>query len=629
MIGEVSVIAVKPDEIGDRETEVSRHEITPKAIQAIPRANNDVFSAIKYLPGIEGTEPYSPLFSARGGDPGENAILLDGVMIYNPYHSLNNSGIFNMLTIKNVDLFVGGFGAEYGGRNSSVLHLTTNDGNQNEMHGEIEPSTFQSKGFLELPAGKNASVMLAGRYYYDIFFNFLLNTNSYFYDFNASYTNRINNRNRLTVKFFQSKDRTGISFNTFYRYLGESFDTDIYDNFDMRILNNWTNRAGTVILKTVLSPKLYLRSQVYGSYHNSGNLSSLNFSFNTEIDGLNYDLLWKASSLLNSEITDLGAKAELRYTPGKFNVVKIGAEYNNYHFRNGTQIDEIDYGTAGRYPQLTAFFAEDKMSIGPVILKPGIRLSSFDGGDWIAEPRINIAVNATSDLKFKLAWGEYNQFIMSLNTSEIELNQSVDYYYPLQNKPGKSIHYIAGVERNITPRLIASMDIYYKDIRRVYTFDFTKNLSLNEIYAFTDKLEQGKGEAYGLEFLLRGEHRKFSGWASYGLSRSYRQYPHINSGEKYEYEYNRNHSLKIFVNYQWNSRLSYSGTFTYLSGQTRSIESTLQSYYYYDPLQNQMNYFPLYVSHRKNNARMPGSMNLDFSIIKKVNKGFAKNWLNT
>jgi hypothetical protein len=252
---EVSIMAIKPDKVADREIEIGQKVLTPKLIESIPTARNDIFSAIKYLPGIDRTEPFSPLYTTRGGDPGENAVLLDGVMIYNPYHSSVTSGIFNTQTIKNVDLLVGGFSAEYGGRNSSVMYITTKDGNSNRLHGEVEPSTFHSKVFLEFPAGKNASMVIAGRYLYDIPYNFLFQNTNYFYDYNISYTKRLNNRNRLTIKYFESKDFTGYNFNTFYRYLGNSFGTDIYDDFTLEQRNRWMNRSATVIPQTNFNAK--------------------------------------------------------------------------------------------------------------------------------------------------------------------------------------------------------------------------------------------------------------------------------------------------------------------------------------------------------------------------------------
>ena len=236
-VDEVSIVAVKPDHVGDREVETSMVELSAKTIRSIPTAGNDVFAAIKYLPGIDKTEPFSPLFSVRGGDPGENAVLLDGVMIYNPYHSSITTGIFNTQIIKSTELLAGGFGAEYGGRNSSVMYISTKDGNSSELHGEIEPSTFHSKVFLEFPVGERGSAMVSGRYFYDIFTEFILQNRSYFYDFNLSYTFRINPRNRISFKYFQSRDRLGMSFNTFYKYFGNTFDFDIYDDFQLVLQN--------------------------------------------------------------------------------------------------------------------------------------------------------------------------------------------------------------------------------------------------------------------------------------------------------------------------------------------------------------------------------------------------------
>ena len=205
-LNEVTVTELSSLRVGDREIETSYHSLSPKTILSIPTARNDVFKAIRFLPGIEATEPLSPLVSVRGGDPSENLIMLDGVTVYNPYHFLASSGMFNMSTIKNVDLLVGGFGAEYGGRNSSVINLTTKDGSQDGLHGEVEPSIVESKVFLEFPVSPKTTMMIAGRLNYDIMYNFVLLSNNYFYDANISLTHRFNPKNRIDIKYFGSKE---------------------------------------------------------------------------------------------------------------------------------------------------------------------------------------------------------------------------------------------------------------------------------------------------------------------------------------------------------------------------------------------------------------------------------------
>ena len=625
---EVSIVAVKPDQVADETIETSHLELTPQMIRSIPTAENDVFAAIKYLPGIERTEPFSPLYSVRGGDPGENAVMLDGVMIYNPYHSAVNSGIFNTMIIKDVDLLVGGFGAEYGGRNSSVMYITSIDGNTNQLHGEIEPNTLHSKVFLEFPAGKNASMMVAGRYYYDIFNNFILQNDSYFYDYNISYTNRISNRHRLTLKYFESKDYTGYNFNTFYKYFGNTFDTDIYDNFVMEQRNDWKNRSATVIHKFILSPRIFMRNQIYYSHHRSGNYSGLDFLLkfaeeDNPTDTTSYK--WSSNNKLNSEITDICGKSSIIFKIANFNELHTGVEYNTYEFSNSIYLNDVKNGSFKKNPDLLAAFIEDKITTRYFAIRPGIRFSNYRNKEWHYEPRINATINLSNSFKLKAAYGQYLQYIISMNTSEIQMSQLVDYYYPLwDHKPSKSIHYIIGAEKQLTESMVLSIDAYYKKMPVVYAFD------MNNYFGFSDKLQGGEGKAYGVEVLLKGKYKNISGWASYSYARSSRQFPNtlINDGKEYAYDYNRPHTIKTVANWQITPNFALSGSFTFLSGAKRSIETTTQSYYYYDPVSNETTYFPMWTSNEKNNAKMPPLINLDLGIRKKLLTGFGKQLAN-
>ncbi len=643
-VDEVSVVAATPDRAADRQVETSMIEISAKTIQSIPAAGNDVFSAIKFLPGIDRTEPFSPLFTVRGGEPGENAVLLDGVMIYNPYHSSISSGIFNTQTIKSVNMLVGGFGAEYGGRNSSVMYISTKDGNSTELHGEVEPSTFHSKAFFEFPVGEKGSATLAGRYFFDLFSYFIFQSESYFYDLNLSYTYRLNAKNRLTFKYFQSQDRGDIDMNTFYKYLDNTIGWDIYENFKFNLTSRWTNRAATFIHKWVLSPRIYIRSQAYYSLHRSNNYSGMDFKIPTavqydtavlydNITGLPVDTipahndtinLWlNTNSNFDNQILDLCAKTQLNYKLSRFSTFTAGIEFNQYSFINSAEINDIDQGRINREPMQWSAYAEDKFEAGPVILRPGVRFTKYENRPWNYEPRFNLVVSLPADFKLRAAWGIYYQYVISMNTNEVEMNQAVDYYFPLTSyEPSKSIHYIAGIDKELNPLTVLSLDIYYKDISRVYTFDI--NQTDVEVITLSDKLQQGSGDAYGAELMLRGAFNNLSGWCSYGLSWANRQYPFLNNGESYPYDYNRRHTLKIVANYAISNNLEYNASFTYLSGIYRSIEQVRQDYYYYDPQTEEFSMFPIWISNEKNNAKMPPLINLDISIRKRLRSGFGK-----
>jgi hypothetical protein len=615
-LGQVNIVESGSGRIGDRDVEISQHTLTTKQIQSIPTARNDVFKALRYLPGIEPTEPLSPLVSVRGSDPGENLIMLDGVTIYNPYHFMSSSGIFNMQTVKHVDMMVGGFGAEYGGRNASVINIATKDGNNSGLHGEVRPSTAESKVFLEFPVGEKTTMMVGGRFNYDIPSNFLLYSNNYFYDANLSITHRFSPKHRLTVKYFGSKDKTNLDFNNFYRYMGNSIGMgEIFNEMSLKWVNRWNNNIATAIWSSVLSPRLLFKAQVYASLHSADNFSEMRM--NVE------NMVFDTSTGFKSKVNDYSAKMSLSYKPFYWNEIKAGAEYNNYLFYNASMLNDLDNGSAQKSPVLLSAFVEDKVSLGGLTLRPGVRITQFDGGEAMYEPRVNAVYKFYGGLKIQAAWGRYKQHIVSMNTQEFEFNQFLDYYYPLDNSlPSLSEHFIVGFEKPINNSNTLSLDLYYKDISRTYTFDLLQDRF--EAFALTDKIVAGKGVSYGMELMWNGSFDKFSGWSSYTLSKSTRTFPHIMNGETYDYDYDRRHSFKAVMNYQATQRISYSASFIAQSGVPRSVENTLQMFYMYDPLTGRMIYSPQYTVNKKNATRMPWLLYLDFGLQKQIVSGFGK-----
>jgi hypothetical protein len=616
-LDQVVVMGEGPEHLGDRDVEISHHTLTPKAIKSIPTARNDVFKALRYMPGIEPTEPLSPLVSVRGSDPGENLIMLDGVTIYNPYHFISSTGIFNMQTVKNVDMMVGGFGAGYGGRNSSVINIATKDGNNSGLHGEIHPSTYESKVFLEFPLGEKTTMMAAGRFNYDIPGNFLMYSNNYFYDVNLSLTHRFNARNRLTLKYFGSRDRTNLDFNNYYKYIGNSLGMeDVFNDMSLKWVNWWNNNIATAIFRSVLSPKVFLRAQLSASLHRADN--------STEMDMMFEDVGYNTSTSFKSKVDDYTAKINISYKPFIWNEIKAGAEYSNYRFMNASELNGIDNGSAQRSPDLLAFFAEDKITAGMFTVRPGIRITRFNKGEYLYEPRVNMVANFPGDFKIQAAYGLYKQYIVSMNTQEFEFNQFLDYYYPLvNNRSSVSGHYILGAEKRVNRKHTLSANFYFKDISRTYTFDLLQDQY--EVFALSDKIVAGKGKAYGMELMWKGNFGKLSGWGSYTLSKSTRSFPNIMDGEWYDYDYDRRHSLKTVLNYQATKRISYSISFIAQSGVPRSIENTMQMYYMHDPLTGEMMYSPQYTVNKKNASRMPWLLYLDVGLQKQLVSGFGKN----
>ena len=615
------VVKGQRSEIGDIDVESSHREMAPRAIHKIPTASQDVFKALQYLPGVEGIDPFSPLYAVRGGEPGENLILLDGVTIYNPYHCVTSTSLFNLYAIKNVEMLVGGFGAEYGGRNSSVLYITTREGNNQELHGEIEATTSHTKMVLDFPVGKNATMMVSGRIYYNLWSRFLFYSPSYLYDMNVSFNWKLNSKNRLSLRYFFSRDFMDISMARFMSYFANTFDLDVLEDYDVVYKNRWNNTAATAILKTIVSPKIYLKTQISGSFFSSSNLSMLDFEYFDEDENTNYKLFYRTD--IRNKIRDLSGEFILSAKWNSANTIALGGEFSHYFFSNDIRINDFSEGKTTRKPWLIAGFLEDKLTLGSLSFRIGMRLSKFRFAKrWYHEMRLNGVYRLPFDVKFRAAWGQYHQYIISINSQEYEISQLLDYYYPLKGRePSTSTHTVFGLEKSITENSQLSIDVYHKDISRVYTFDY--NISELEAYRFSDKLEAGWGKSYGVELLWKGTWKRLSGWLSYGLSRATRSYAHIMDGKTFLFDYDRMHSFKAMINHQIHPALSYSGTLRIMSGVPKTLETSVKSYFYYDPATNEHSSFPTYVANRKNNARLPLYIRLDVGLKKRIRKGFG------
>ena len=148
----LAAVNITADKIEARtETKTSVVNVTPKVITRIPTMGGqaDLAQYLQVLPGVIFTGDQGGQLYIRGGSPIQNKVLLDGMVIYNPFHSIGLFSVFDTDIIRNAEIYTGGFGAEYGGRISSVMDITTRDGNKKRIAGKVGATTFGAKLTLE------------------------------------------------------------------------------------------------------------------------------------------------------------------------------------------------------------------------------------------------------------------------------------------------------------------------------------------------------------------------------------------------------------------------------------------------------------------------------------------------
>src|SRR5574344_1194038 len=138
------------------ETKTSVINITPKTISKLPSVGgqSDLAQYLQVVPGVVFTGDQGGQLYIRGGSPIQNKVLLDGMVVYNPFHSIGLFSVFDTDIIRNAEVYTGGFGAEYGGRISSIMNITTRDGNKKRLSGKLGASCFGAKLTLEGPLMK-------------------------------------------------------------------------------------------------------------------------------------------------------------------------------------------------------------------------------------------------------------------------------------------------------------------------------------------------------------------------------------------------------------------------------------------------------------------------------------------
>jgi len=184
---------------------VSKIELSPVQLGRVPQVvESDLLRTLQSLPGIVPVSDFSSAIYVRGGTPDQNLFLLDGTDVYNPEHAFGLFSTFNMDAIKKVEVYKGGFSAEYGGRLSSVINVTNNDGNRNKFEGKASLSLLALSTTLQTPIGGIGS--LSGsirRTYLDQTLAKVIDDvpDYYFIDGNLKAFFDINQTNKLSIRF--------------------------------------------------------------------------------------------------------------------------------------------------------------------------------------------------------------------------------------------------------------------------------------------------------------------------------------------------------------------------------------------------------------------------------------------
>ena len=548
----LAAVNITADKIEARtETKTSVINVTPKVITRIPTTGGqaDLAQYLQVIPGVIFTGDQGGQLYIRGGSPIQNKVLLDGMVVYNPFHSIGLFSVFDTDIIRNAEVYTGGFGAEYGGRISSVMDITTRDGNKKRLSGKLNASTFGSKIMLEGPLkrAKNPEDMTA---------SFIVSAkNSYLDKTSQTVYKTILNGNNLpyTYNDIYGKISLNSSNGSKVNFFGFNFTDDVI-NYKSISNFGWDSYGGGVNFVVIpgKSPVLIEGNIAYSDYtakleeqNNPDRMSSIN-GFNA---GFAFTYFLGKNSLKYG-VEMLGFKTVFDYTKS-----------------NGIHMSQIDNTTElGAYIKYKAQF--DKL-----IFEPSFRIQAYASLSEVSpEPRLAMKYNVTDWFRLKAATGMYSQNLIAANSDRDVVNLFYGFLSGQANLPSKfngeevttklqkAIHYIVGTEFDVFANTILNIEGYYKDFSQLTSMNRNQKYSDHQAPAGTPELLRKdfmveKGRAYGVDVSLKYENMRWYLWGAYSLGYVNKDYEdEYKQLHTYRTHYDRRHNVNLMATYTAGSK---------------------------------------------------------------------------
>ncbi len=595
-----------------QETRTAVISVTPKDMSKMPAIGGqpDFAQYLQVLPGIISTGDQGGQLYVRGGTPVQNMLLLDGMILYNPFHSIGIFSVFDMDIMSSADVYTGGFGAEFGGRISSVMDIKTRDGNKKRLAGKVDLSNIGAQLLLEGPLLKlkddrktAISFILSGKG------SFLEQSSKVFYPY-------VKNAEGLPYTFLDLYGKVTLSTRNGSRWniFGFNYDDRVkYNSIANYGWDNWGIGTNFLIVPGD-APTTLEGSLSYSKYESE--LQDANFDpRRSSMDGFTFNFgfnYYLGKSLLKVGIDVVGYNTNYEY-------------YTIYHSQRKIEDHTTDMSLFVKYK----YNFRNKL-----LIEPGFRLQYYYSlGEVSPEPRLAIKYNILNNLRLKLAAGMYSQNLVAVTSDQDVVSLFNGFVSsPLESallpetligddkeikgRLQKSQHVILGLEYDPISPLSINIEGYYKHFSQLISANRYKMVDTDSEFIWE------KGDAYGGDISVKYEQKGVYLWFVYSLGWVKRNdgvvtyYPH----------FDRRHNINLVASYSFGKRRSWEINARWNFGTGFPFTQTQAYYPHYDPSQINDNYVTnnedvYFLLAGFNQSRLPSYHRLDIGAKKKFYLG--------
>ena len=606
----------------------------------------DVIKTLQNIPGVTGgTELLSGLH-VYGGDGNDNLFMLDGVPMYQVSHLAGLFSSFNADLIDNVDFYKSGFPARYGGRMSSVVDITTRDGDFRKYHGTFSLGLLDGRLHFEGPIVKDRTSFNLGlrRSWLDVLTTPMFAIiNKYskadelfkggyaFWDANAKLTHKFSDDSRLYANFYMGRDNLTFKVSEYDEYYFEDGSLAGSDSIDSRLGFNWGNIVTSLRWDKKISPSLFSDASLF--YSRNRSLFSVRGESESEeklADGGERRMYGSAHESNVSVVNDIGIKADFDWYPGKAHHVRFGASFTSHLYRperSYVTMSDVDGQKAessvsdsnsynGFEPVL---YVEDEIRITDRLeANIGLRYVMFavKGKLWNRlEPRASVNFSISPKVSLKMSYTEMNQFSHLVASTYIDLPYNMWMPTTAVIAPSRARQVAAGVRIDLPHGMHLNMEGWYKTMDRLYEYGSTSSSLYPSLMHWETDFREGKGRSWGgsVDFGYRTAKTDIA--ASYTLSWSQRRFDAFYH-DWYPDRNDHRHRVNITASHRFTKRFD-----AYIGWNWRK-GSRITTYSHIDPDTGTFHYSS------PNNLQMPDYHRLDigFNFRKTTKRGNESIW---
>lgn len=526
-----------------KDAQVSVQEVDAKVLTKLPSvgAEPDLVQYLQVLPGVVFSGDQGGQLYIRGGSPVMNKVMLDGMTIYNPFHSIGLYSVFDPDLMESADVYTAGFGAQYGGRISAIVDVKTRDGDRNKWRQKIGAGTFTSKYVLEGPIKKfkpgesNSSLSFSFRN------SFLKQSSKLLYN-------------------YADPDRLPYNFGDFFLKFSANSSNGGYSRL-----------YGFYFSDIVAFPNT--TSYAWNSVGVGGKFLVVPEQAKTRVDGF---FLYSNYHIEQKELDNRPRSSDI----GGFN---LGMNFN-YNFRKdafkwGIEINafETDFqiynANNRRINQLESTtelngFVNYKILRKKFVADLGYRIQYYASlGNRSLEPRLQMRYTPFKGWGIKMAVGRYSQNLLSAISDRDVVNLFYGFLSgpdnlpknfngePVTHRLQKADHGVLGTDFRLSKNLTLNVESFVKIFNQITNINRDKLFEDNNLNQ--DKPERLRqdfiiesGDAYGGDISLKYQDKHWYIWSVYSLTYVNR----FDGIQTYQPIFDRRHNANFVVSYTFDEK---------------------------------------------------------------------------